>query len=152
MFAKSRVLPFPSLPSRSSHPRNLKPPAHPRSHQPPHKDPKLGKPLPKFRVLPLTPRIQYSTHSRDPIQAPTYRRREDRIPSHGVCRRPRHLIGHVVRHAVGVVERCETEASAHRHCLAVVEARVGWPARIEDVRFIEVGDEGPYELGGGTER
>lgn len=36
--------------------------------------------------------------------------------------------------------------------MAVVEARVGWPARIEDVRFIEVGDEGPYELGGGAER
>jgi hypothetical protein len=41
-----------------------------------------------------------------------------------------------------VVRRCESEEHAERHCLAVVELGVGWPAWVVDVGFVPVGDEG----------
>ena len=41
-----------------------------------------------------------------------------------------------------IVRGCQSEEHAERHCLAVVEFGVWWPARVMDVRYAPVGDEG----------
>lgn len=46
-----------------------------------------------------------------------------------------------------VVRRCESEEHAERHCLAVVEFGVRWPARVVDVGCVPVGDEGAGGVG-----
>ena len=40
-----------------------------------------------------------------------------------------------------IVCRCESEEHSERHCLAIVEFGVWWPARVVDVGFVPVGDE-----------
>ena len=41
-----------------------------------------------------------------------------------------------------IVGGCEREEHAERHCLAIVEFGVWWPARVVDVCYAPVGDEG----------
>ena len=41
-----------------------------------------------------------------------------------------------------IVRGCESEEHAERHCLAIVEFGVWWPARVVDVCYAPVGDEG----------
>lgn len=53
--------------------------------------------------------------------------------------------------AKSVVKGAETQAHAHGHGLAVVEAGVRGPARVEDVGGVEVGEEGAEDLGEGGE-
>lgn len=42
-----------------------------------------------------------------------------------------------------VVKSSDAETQSHRHSLSIVEFRVRWPARILDVRVVEICDERP---------
>ncbi len=98
------------------------------------------------------PRVQNRRQPRRTIKTPNQRRIKHTLPSQASRSNSRRRCGR--RSLVSKIQTHSREENAQSHCLAVVEARVGRPAGVVDVRLVEIGCEGSHgveEVGEGYE-